>query len=91
MYSVIITGMKLIKDIIDHWGFVNSAQIEELESAFPNMELVIKWGGMQREALPACEVAERIAHVEEMNQDYAREVFIKSESFRKLKEVLGVK
>ena len=82
--------MKILKDIIDHWGFVNSAQIEELESAFPNMELVIKWGGMPREALPASEVAERIAHVEEMNQDYVREVFIRSEHFRQLKTIMGV-
>jgi hypothetical protein len=54
------------------------------------MELVIKWGAMQREALPASEVSERIAHVEEMNQDYVREVFIRSENFRKLKSVLGI-
>ena len=45
---------------------------------------------MPRERCPASEVAERIAHVEEMNQDYVREVFITSENFRQLKSVLGV-
>ena len=82
--------MKTLKDIIEHWGFVDSEQLKELEKFFPRMELVIKWGAMPRERCPASEVAERIAHVEEMNQDYVREVFITSENFRQLKSVLGV-
>ena len=82
--------MKVLKEIIDHWGYVTSEQIEELEKFFPRMQLIIKWGAMEREALPASEIAERIAHVEEMNQDYVREVFITSENFRQLKSVLGV-
>lgn len=82
--------MKTLKEIIEQWGFVTSPQLEELEKFFPRMELIIKWGGMPRERCPASEVAERIAHVEEMNQDYVREVFITSENFRQLKSVLGV-
>ena len=79
--------MKVLKEIIEQWGFVTSPQLEELEKFFPRMELIIKWGAMPRERCPASEVAERIAHVEEMNQDYVREVFIRSENFRKLKSV----
>jgi len=82
--------MKVLKDIMDHWGYVDSEQIEELEKFFPRMPLVIKWGGMPREVCPASEVVERIAHVEEMKQDYVREVFIRSENFRQLKSVLGI-
>jgi len=82
--------MKVLKEIIESWGYVNSEQLQELEKFFPKMELVIKWGAMQREAIPASEVSERIAHVEEMNQDYVREVFVRSENFRQLKSVLGV-
>jgi hypothetical protein len=82
--------MKVLKDIIENWGFVDSEQLQELEKFFPKMELIIKWGGMPREACPASEVEERISHVEEIKQDYVREVFIKSESFRQLKQLLGV-
>ena len=46
---------------------------------------------MPREQRLASEVGERIAHVEEMNQDYVRDVFIQSEHMTKLREVLGVK
>ena len=45
---------------------------------------------MPREPMKAIKVAKRIKEVEDSNQDYVRQVFIKSESFRKLKSVLGV-
>jgi len=45
---------------------------------------------MPREPMHADLVAQRIKEVEGSNQDYVRQVFIKSESFRKLKSVLGV-
>lgn len=35
--------MKLLRDIIDHWGFVDSEQLKELAKHFPQMPLVIKW------------------------------------------------
>jgi len=82
--------MKLIKEIVAQWGNVNAEQCQELACYFPNTPLVIKWGFLPREEVKACEVAQRIAFGEQAQGDYCREVFIKSESFRKLKEVLGV-
>lgn len=82
--------MKLLKDIMDQWGFVNSLQLKELVEHFPRMPLVIKWGMRERELCHAKFVAERIAEVEAESDDYVREVFIQSENFRQLKSVLGV-
>ena len=82
--------MKILKDIMDQWGFVNSLQLKELVEHFPRMPLVIKWGMRERELCHAKFVAERIAEVEAESDDYVREVFIQSENFRQLKEVIGV-
>jgi hypothetical protein len=82
--------MKILKEIIDNWGFVDSKQLSELVKFFPTMPLVIKWGGMERERVPAHKVAERIKIVEDNEQDYVREVFIESARFRQLKAVLGL-
>jgi hypothetical protein len=87
---VSIKGMKLLKEIIDQWGFVTAEQCAELAQYFPQTELIIQWGAMPREPMHADLVAQRIKEVEGSNQDYVRQVFIKSESFRKLKSVLGV-
>ena len=87
---VSIKGMKLLKDIIEQWGFVTAEQCAELAEYFPRTELIIQWGAMPREPMKAIKVAKRIKEVEDSNQDYVRQVFIKSESFRKLKSVLGV-
>jgi hypothetical protein len=91
VYSVIIEPMKLIKEIVAQWGNVNAEQCQELACYFPDTPLIIKWGYLPREEVKASEVAQRIALGEGAQGDYCREVFIKSESFRKLKEVLGVK
>ncbi len=82
--------MKIYKDMMDHWGFVDSDQLKELVEHFPRMPLVIKWGMRERELCHAKVVAERIAQVEAESDDYVREVFIQSENFRQLKSVLGV-
>ena len=81
--------MKILKDIMDQWGFVNSLQLKELVEHFPRMPLVIKWGMRERELCHAKFVAERIAEVEAESDDYVREVFIQSDNFRELKSVLG--
>lgn len=81
--------MKTLKDIISHYGFVDSEQLKELVEHFPDMQLVIKWGQNPREQAKASEVASRIAHVESTTDDYVREVFICSAKFRQLKEVLN--
>ena len=85
-----IIGMKLIKEIVAQWGNVNAEQCKELTCFFPKTPLIIKWGYLPREEVQAYMVADRIAFVERAQGDYAREVFIESKSFRKLKEVLGV-
>ena len=82
--------MNILKQIIKHWGFVDSQQLPELVKHFPHTPLVIKWGGMPRERLSASKVEQRIKNVEERGQDYVREVFIESAHFRKLKEVFGL-
>ena len=82
--------MQLLKQIIDHWGFVDSQQLPELAKYFPDTPLVIKWGGMPREQVVASKVAERIKEVEQWDQDYVREVFICSKQMTKLKEVFGL-
>ena len=82
--------MSILKDIVAHWGFVDSEQLKVLAKEFPRMKLVIKWGGMPREEALACNVADRISRVEESNQDYVREVFVSSFHFRQLKEALGL-
>ena len=82
--------MEVLRQIIDQWGFVDSKQLEQLEKHFPDMPLIIRWGAMPREQRPASEVSELIAHVEEMNQDYVRDVFITSNNMDKLREALGV-
>jgi len=82
--------MKLLKEIIDHWGFVDSKQLPELVKHFPDTPLVIKWGGMPREQIAASKVAKRIEEVEQWDQDYVREVFICAGQMSKLKEVFGL-
>ena len=83
--------MKLLKDIITQWGNVDARQCEELACYFPDTPLIIKWGYLPREEVTASEVAHRIEVVERLQGDYCREVFIRSASFQKLKEVLGIK
>ena len=79
--------MKILKDIIDHWGFVDSEQLKELIEHFPNTPLVIKWGMREREECFAQFVPSRIEKVEAESDDYVREVFIRSENFNQLKLV----
>ena len=82
--------MRVLKEIVVQWGNVDSEQCKELACYFPDTPLIIKWGFLPREEIKASEVAHRIESVERLEGDYCREVFIKSDSFRKLKEVLGV-
>ena len=82
--------MKLLKEIIEHWGFIDSKQLPELAEHFPDTPLVIKWRGMPRERLAASKVAKRIEEVEQWDQDYVREVFICAKQMEKLREVFGL-
>jgi hypothetical protein len=82
--------MKLLKEIIDHWGFIDSKQLPKLAEHFPDTPLVIKWGGMPREQLAASKVAKRIQEVEQSGKDYVREVFMCAKQMNKIKEVFGL-
>lgn len=82
--------MKLLKQIIDHWGFIDSKQLPELAEHFPDTPLVIKWGGMPREQLAASKVAKRIQEVEKSGKDYVREVFMCAKQMNKIREVFGL-
>lgn len=82
--------MKLLKEIIDHWGYIDSKQLPELVKHFPDTPLVIKWGGMPREQLAASKVAKRIQEVEQSEKDYVREVFMCAKQMNKIKEVFGL-
>lgn len=83
--------MKVLNQIVQQWGNIDSKQLEELVLFFPNAELVIKWGMRERELCRAELIADRIAKVEAESDDYVREVFMHTKHFRMLKEVLGVK
>jgi hypothetical protein len=82
--------MKVLKDIIEQWGFVTAEQCTELAEYFPRAELIIQWGASPRQPMKAINVAKRIKEVEDAGTDYVRQVFMESKSFRQLKSVLGV-
>lgn len=82
-------NMQVIKEIIEHWGFVDSRQLPILAEAFPKTPLVIKWGMAQRQRVSADQVARTIEEGE-TSGDYCREVFIESSHFRQLKDVFGI-
>ena len=84
----VFSVMKTLQTILSQFGYVDSKQLKELSSAFPDMQLVIKWGASPREQVSASQVAERIAEHEAQTDDYVREVFLSSTNFRMLKQVL---
>lgn len=82
-------NMQVLKEIIEHWGFVDSRQLPVLVEAFPKTPLIIKWGMAERQRVPADQVARTIEEGE-ASGDYCREVFIESSQFRKLKDTFGI-
>lgn len=82
--------MKVIKEIIEQWGFVTSEQLKEIAEHFPEMKFVIRWGAMSREQMQAHLIPSRIASVEATGEDYVRDVFMEVNKFRQLKGILGV-
>ena len=61
--------MNTLKEILSQFGYITQPQLATLVDHFPQTKVVIKWGGMPRERLSACQVAERIAYVEENDID----------------------
>ena len=68
--------MKTIKDILANYGYINEAQLAEINEHFPHMRVVIKWGGLPRDRVPVHQAVKLINHIESKNIDYCREVFL---------------
>jgi hypothetical protein len=82
--------MKTLKDILSNYGYMNSDQLKEIAEHFPAFRVVIKWGGLPRERLPAWEAISRIKSVEDQNIDYCREVFISGTEYNALKQAFNI-
>ena len=68
--------METIKNILANYGYINKAQLAELDEHFPHMRVVIKWGGLPRDRVPVHQAVKLINHIESKNIDYCREVFL---------------
>jgi hypothetical protein len=78
--------MNILQNIIKRFGFVTSAEIDELSTDYPKLPIVIRWGGSPREQLPASKIAARIAEVEGTDADYVRDCFIASSTLNMMLE-----
>ncbi len=81
---------KELKEIVNQWGNLDSEQLKEVVAYFPDTPLIIKWGFLPREQVKACEVTQRIALGEGAQGDYVREVFIRADHMKLLRQVFGV-
>jgi hypothetical protein len=82
--------MQTLKDILSNYGYLNSAQLAEINEHFPHMKVVIKWGGMPRERVHAWEAIQRIKKVEADDIDYCREVFLTGKDCENLRVALHI-
>ena len=78
--------MNTLQKIIKRFGFVTSAEIDELATDYPTLPIVIRWGGLPREQLPASKIAERINEIESADKDYVRDCFIASSTLNMMLE-----
>lgn len=82
--------MNTLLQIFSHWGYITECQLKELVEYFPHTKVVIQWGRMERERLPAWEAIERMKKVEAEDIDYVRSVFFTAQDLDKLREVFHV-
>tara|TARA_E500000178_G_scaffold280829_1_gene281028 strand:+ start:437 stop:691 length:255 start_codon:yes stop_codon:yes gene_type:complete len=82
--------MNTLLQIFTNWGYITDSQLKELVEYFPHTKVVIQWGRMQRERLPAWEAIERMEKVEAEDIDYVRSVFFTSQDMDKLREVFHI-
>jgi hypothetical protein len=82
--------METIKNILANWGYINKAQLAELDEHFPHMRVVIKWGGLPRDRVPVHQAVKLINHIESKNIDYCREVFLSAKDCNNLREALHI-
>lgn len=83
-------SMITLKNILSHYGYINSDQLAELNEHFPHMKVVIKWGGLPRERVPVWKAIETIERVERENIDYCREVFLSATDCENLRKALHI-
>ena len=82
--------MKTIKDILANYGYINQAQLAEINEHFPHMRVVIKWGGLPRDRVPVHQAVKLINHIESKNIDYCREVFLCGQDCDNLRKALHI-
>jgi len=87
---VILVFMKTFKDILANYGYINSDQLAQINEHFPHMRVVIKWGGLPRDRVPAHQAVKLIKHIESKNIDYCREVFLCGQDCNNLREALHI-
>ena len=82
--------METIKNILSNYGYMDSDQLAEINEYFPHMKVVIKWGGMPRDRVPAWQAIKLIKDVESKNIDYCREVFLSAQDSDNLKKAFHI-
>jgi len=82
--------MKTLKDILANYGYINKAQLAELDEHFPHMRVVIKWGGLPRDRVPVHQAVKLINNIESKNIDYCREVFLSAKDCNNLRTALHI-
>ena len=82
--------METIKNILANYGYINKAQLAELDEHFPHMRVVIKWGGLPRDRVPVHQAVKLINHIESKNIDYCREVFLSAKDCNNLRTALHI-
>ena len=82
--------MNTLKQILANYGYINKAQLAELDEHFPHMRVVIKWGGLPRDRVPVHQAVKLINHIESKNIDYCREVFLSAKDCNNLREALHI-
>ena len=83
---VILEYMKILKEIIAQMGYITSEQLGTLAREHSSLPVVIKWAMAPRQQVPASEVIKTISEGDEM--DYVREVFLSSNTYNYVKELV---
>lgn len=81
--------MKILKHLIENGGNFTSDMLPEFVANFPDMPVVIKFEQKPRKIVTIKDL-ENEMKLAERTGDYAREVFISSDNFRRLAAVFGM-
>ena len=78
--------MKILKEIIAQMGYITSEQLGTLAREHSSLPVVIKWAMAPRQQVPASEVIKAMSEGDE--RDYVREVFLSSNTYNYVKELV---